>query len=167
MHARTGAPVFAHALAPFPFDRSLAEGDRIVAGDIALRALEAPGHAREHLVFAFPDEGALFTGDTIVGRGTVVIAPPNGDMRAYQATLRRLRDEFADARTIYGGHGEPIDAPARKIDEYIAHRIARERGHRRRLTRGRTHDSGARRGDLSRRRRSAVARGGASGAGVR
>lgn len=48
-------------------------------------------------------------------------------MRAYQATLRRLRDEFADARTIYGGHGEPIDAPAQKIDEYIAHRIARER----------------------------------------
>ncbi|MBD5655999.1 MAG: hypothetical protein IAI50_12595, partial [Candidatus Eremiobacteraeota bacterium] len=58
--------------------------------------------------------------------GTVVIAPPNGDMRAYQTTLKRLRDDYADARTIYGGHGDKIEAPARKIEEYIAHRAARE-----------------------------------------
>ena len=126
LHARTGAPVVAHAAARFPVNRTVRDGERIEADDVALEVVEAPGHAREHLVFAYAPEAALFTGDTIVGRGTVVIAPPNGDMRAYRATLRRLREEFAGTRTIYGGHGEPIDEPASKIDEYLAHRAMRE-----------------------------------------
>jgi glyoxylase-like metal-dependent hydrolase (beta-lactamase superfamily II) len=136
LHALTGAPVVGHATARFPHDRTVRDGERIEAGDVALDVVEAPGHAREHLVFSFAAEAALFTGDTIVGRGTVVIAPPNGDMRAYQATLRRLRDEFAGTRTIYGGHGEPIDEPARKIEEYIAHRAMREDQLRARLVSG-------------------------------
>ena len=71
-------------------------------------------------------ERALFTGDVILGTGTVAVAPPNGDMRAYQRTLHRLRDEYGDASVIYGGHGpEVLDARA-KIDEYIAHRELRE-----------------------------------------
>jgi glyoxylase-like metal-dependent hydrolase (beta-lactamase superfamily II) len=92
-----------------------------------LLALDAPGHARDHLVFVLEDERALFTGDVIVGRGTVVIAPPNGDMRAYQRTLHRLRDDFGDASFIYGGHGPEVADARAKIDEYIAHREARER----------------------------------------
>ena len=71
-------------------------------------------------------ERALFTGDVILGTGTVAVAPPNGDMRAYQRTLHRLRDDYGDASVIYGGHGpEVLDARA-KIDEYIAHRERRE-----------------------------------------
>jgi glyoxylase-like metal-dependent hydrolase (beta-lactamase superfamily II) len=123
--ARTGAPVYGHAEGRFHRDHTVADGERVVAGDAVLDVFEAPGHASDHLVFGLPEEGALFTGDVVVGRGTVVIAPPSGDMRAYQNTLRRLRDE-GPARTIYGGHGDPVADPRAKFDEYIAHRAARE-----------------------------------------
>jgi glyoxylase-like metal-dependent hydrolase (beta-lactamase superfamily II) len=122
----TGAPVYAHAAATFPRDRTLADGEHVTAGAATLTALDTPGHARDHLVYLLEDERALFTGDVIIGVGTVVIAPPSGDMRAYQRTLCRLRDGYGDASVIYGGHGpEMLDARA-KIDEYIAHRERRE-----------------------------------------
>ncbi len=124
--ARTGAPVYAHPSARFPHDRRLDEGAHVAVGDVSLRSIDAPGHARDHLVFYLAEEAALFTGDVVIGRGTVVIAPPGGDMRAYQATLRRLRLEFGSAKRIYGGHGPAIDDPHAKLDEYIAHREARE-----------------------------------------
>ncbi|GAC1348912.1 MAG: MBL fold metallo-hydrolase [Vulcanimicrobiaceae bacterium] len=127
LRAWTRAPVYGHREAVFPIDVAVGDGDRIVADDAVLDVLDAPGHARDHLVFALRDEAALFTGDVVVGHGTVVIAPPNGDMRAYQATLARLRRDFADARTIYGGHGDAIDDPRAKLDAYIAHRASRER----------------------------------------
>lgn len=127
LRAWTHAPVYGHREATFPTDVVVGEGDRIAVGDAVLDVLAAPGHARDHLVFALHDEGALFTGDVVVGHGTVVIAPPNGDMRAYQATLARLRNDFANARTIYGGHGDAITAPRERLDEYIAHRRERER----------------------------------------
>ena len=122
----TGAPVYAHPEAIFPHDRTLADGERITAGGATLTALDAPGHARDHLVYVLEGERALFTGDVILGRGTVVVAPPNGDMRAYQRTLHRLRDEYADASAIYGGHGPEVHDARAKIDEYIAHRERRE-----------------------------------------
>jgi glyoxylase-like metal-dependent hydrolase (beta-lactamase superfamily II) len=122
----TGAPVYAHALATFPHDRTLADGERVTAGGATLTALFTPGHARDHLVFVLEDARALFTGDVIIGTGTVVIAPPNGDMRAYQRTLHRLRDDYAGASVIYGGHGPEIPDARAKIDEYIAHRERRE-----------------------------------------
>ncbi len=125
--ARTGAPVYAHTNARFPHDAVLRDADEIAVGDVRLHALDAPGHADDHLVFSLAAEAALFTGDVVVGRGTVVVAPPRGDMRAYQATLRRLRDEFPGARVLYGGHGEIVTDPRAKLDEYIAHREARER----------------------------------------
>jgi glyoxylase-like metal-dependent hydrolase (beta-lactamase superfamily II) len=125
--AATGAPVIAHANAAFPHDRVLADGERLTTGDVSIRAIDAPGHARDHLVFALENERALFTGDVIIGTGTVVIAPPNGDMRAYQRTLHRLRDGYADFGVIYGGHGPEIHDVRGKIDEYIAHRERRER----------------------------------------
>lgn len=127
LRAWTHAPVYGHRNASFPVDTFVGEGDRIVAGDVTLDVIDAPGHARDHLVFVLHDEAALFTGDVVIGHGTVVIAPPNGDMRAYQATLARLRTEYGDARTIYGGHGDAIANPREKIDEYIAHRASRER----------------------------------------
>lgn len=123
----TGAPVYAHANATFPHDRALDDLDRVQAGSATLQALYTPGHARDHLVYLLEGERALFTGDVILGTGTVAIAPPSGDMRVYQATLRRLRDEYADASAIYGGHGPEVRDVRAKIDEYIAHREMRER----------------------------------------
>ncbi|MEA2688778.1 MAG: hypothetical protein QOD51_1385, partial [Candidatus Eremiobacteraeota bacterium] len=106
--AATGAPVYAHPGAAFPHDRALADGDRLEIGDAAFAVLHAPGHARDHLVFVLEDERAVFTGDNVLGTGTVVVAPPSGDMRTYQRTLHRLRDEHGDARAIYGGHGPEV-----------------------------------------------------------
>ncbi len=131
LHARTGAPVYGHARATFRVDRAVGEGDRIDISDAigtlaTLGVIDAPGHARDHLVFTFDAEAALFTGDVVIGRGTIVIAPPHGDMRAYQGTLERLRREHANARSIYGGHGDAIADPLAKLDEYIAHRTRRE-----------------------------------------
>jgi glyoxylase-like metal-dependent hydrolase (beta-lactamase superfamily II) len=88
--------------------------------------MDAPGHTFDSLIFYEPSERALFTGDVILGEGYVVVAPPGGAMRPYQATLRRLRAEFADAATIYGGHGPPVLDPRSKIDDYIEHRRERE-----------------------------------------
>jgi len=122
----TGAPVYAHPDARFAHDRDLADGATFALDDASLRVVHAPGHARDHLVFALADERALFTGDVIIGTGTVVVAPPQGDMRAYQRTLRRLRDEFGTSAVIYGGHGPERTDVAALIDGYIAHREARE-----------------------------------------
>ncbi len=125
--AATGAPVLAHPAAAFPHDRALADGERLAFGDAAFAVLHALGHARDHLVFVLEDERALFTGDVVIGTGTVVVAPPGGEMRTYQRTLHRLRDEYGDAHALYGGHGPEVRGVRAKLDEYIAHREARER----------------------------------------
>jgi glyoxylase-like metal-dependent hydrolase (beta-lactamase superfamily II) len=127
LHERTGAPVYAHPAARFLHDAVLADAHLLTVGDAAIDVAFAPGHARDHIVFFLRGDGVLFTGDVVVGRGTVVVAPPNGDMRAYQTTLTRLRASYGDASAILGGHGERIDDAAAKLDEYIAHRKARER----------------------------------------
>jgi len=125
--AATGAPVYAHPEAKFPHDRELADGERLAFEDASFTVLHAPGHARDHSVFVLDDERALFTGDVVIGNSYVVVAPPGGEMRAYQRTLRRLRDEYGDAGAIYGGHGPEMRDARAKLDEYIAHREQRER----------------------------------------
>ena len=124
--AATGAPVLAHPLATFPHDRTLADGELLAFPDATIAVVHAPGHARDHLVFVLDEERALFTGDVVIGTGTVVVAPPNGEMRTYQRTLSRLREAYGDAAAIYGGHGPEIRDVRAKLDEYIAHREARE-----------------------------------------
>ena len=122
----TGATIYAH---PNGVDRDAdlpLEGELRV-GEVALHTIDAPGHTFDHAVFYLPRERALFTGDVILGEGTVVIAPPGGAMRPYQATLRRLANEFPRARTIYGGHGPVVENAPAKIAEYIEHRAMRER----------------------------------------
>ena len=125
--AATGAVLYAHPNGKVAHDADLPlEGD-LRAGGIALRVIDAPGHTFDHAIFYLPrTSGALFTGDTILGEGTTVIAPPGGAMRPYQHTLQRLADEFGDARDIYGGHGPVVADPAAKIEEYIEHRQMRE-----------------------------------------
>lgn len=122
----TGAAVYAHPKTKVMHDRDLPIEGALRIGTVALQVIDAPGHTFDHAIFYLPQERALFTGDTILGEGTTVIAPPGGAMRPYQATLQRLADEFGDARTIYGGHGSVVTDSQAKIAEYIAHRRMRE-----------------------------------------
>jgi len=124
--AATGAAIYAHPRSKVARDADLPLEAEFAAGRLALHVVDAPGHTFDHVIFYLPAERALFTGDTILGDGTTVIAPPGGAMRPYQQTLQRLANEFADARTIYGGHGPAVDDPQTKIADYIAHRALRE-----------------------------------------
>jgi glyoxylase-like metal-dependent hydrolase (beta-lactamase superfamily II) len=122
----TKAPIFAHPSATFDHDRALDDGARLAFEDATFTALHAPGHAPDHLVFWLERERARFTGDVVIGTGTVVIAPPAGDMRVYQASLERLLRDYGHADVIYGGHGPAVRAARAKLEAYIAHRKARE-----------------------------------------
>jgi glyoxylase-like metal-dependent hydrolase (beta-lactamase superfamily II) len=124
--AATGATLYAHPRSKIPHDADLPLDGDLRVGALALHTIDAPGHTFDHAIFYLPQERALFTGDTILGEGTTVIAPPGGAMRPYQRTLQRLADDFGDARIIYGGHGPVVTDPRSKIAEYIAHRQMRE-----------------------------------------
>lgn len=123
----TGATVYAHPQCATPHARDLELGGELRVGERTFSVMDAPGHTFDHVVLYEPHERLLFTGDTIVGEGTVVVAPPGGGMRPYQETLERLAREFPEARTILGGHGPQVDDAQAKIAEYIAHRKERER----------------------------------------
>ncbi|UCD83979.1 MAG: MBL fold metallo-hydrolase [Deltaproteobacteria bacterium] len=108
-----------------PIDLTLKDGDIIDLDSLKLEVIHTPGHASGHICLYLPDEQILFSGDLIVGIGTVIISPPDGDMKAYLDSLKRLGDY--DIKAICPGHGPLItDAPA-KIQEYIDHRLMRER----------------------------------------
>ncbi|HEY0006884.1 MAG TPA: MBL fold metallo-hydrolase [Pyrinomonadaceae bacterium] len=92
---------------------------------LTLRALHTPGHARGHLCFYEERTGALITGDNIVGLGSVLIDPPEGNMRDYLASLERLR-ALPHLTVLFGAHGPAVGSPRAKIEEYIAHRLERE-----------------------------------------
>jgi len=90
-----------------------------------LRALHTPGHALGHLCFHDDARGVLMTGDNIVGVGSVLIDPPQGNMRDYLQSLERMRS-LAGLSVLLGGHGPAVATPYQKIDEYISHRLERE-----------------------------------------
>ena len=92
---------------------------------VHLRAMHTPGHARGHLCFHDDRRGILLTGDNIVGLGSVLIDPPEGNMQHYFASLHRMR-EVKGLKLLLGGHGPPIVNTYGKIDEYINHRSERE-----------------------------------------
>lgn len=127
LSALVDAPVLAHPNAEFPHDQELPGGTLLSYANASLDAIDAPGHSFDHLVFYLREERALFTGDVVLGRGTVVIRPPDGAMRPYQRTLERLARDYPDAERIYGGHGPEVDDPQAKLAEYIEHRRERER----------------------------------------
>ncbi|HZB46310.1 MAG TPA: MBL fold metallo-hydrolase [Pyrinomonadaceae bacterium] len=134
-HLNGRVHVAAHRLTAEPLagkvrvDRFIEDGDIIeLGGDppLALRAMHTPGHTRGHLSFYEERTGALLTGDNIVGVGSVLIDPPEGDMRDYFATLARYR-ALPHLSVLFGGHGPAVGSPRAKIDEYVAHRRERER----------------------------------------
>jgi glyoxylase-like metal-dependent hydrolase (beta-lactamase superfamily II) len=105
-------------------DRVLADGDRIAGPGWTLQAVATPGHTSNHLCFALCEEHALFSGDHVMGWSTTVVAPPDGDMAAYMASLQKLLGR--DDRRYYPTHGAPIEEPQRLVKGLIAHRRQRE-----------------------------------------
>jgi glyoxylase-like metal-dependent hydrolase (beta-lactamase superfamily II) len=105
---RTGAPVVRPG-----------EGDDVGP----FRALATPGHSPDHVSFVMGK--VCFTGDTVLGTGSVFIAPGEGSLSAYLDSLRRLRE--LDLEVLCPGHGPYVWDPRAKLDEYIEHRLDRER----------------------------------------
>jgi glyoxylase-like metal-dependent hydrolase (beta-lactamase superfamily II) len=137
---RTGAPIIgarphvvagrtptradaSHALDYAP-DETLEDGARVAGRGFTLEAVATPGHAANHLSFALVEENALFSGDHVMAWSTSVIAPPDGSMRAYLASLEKLARR---GEAIYWpGHGGPVRDPQRYVRALIGHRRQRE-----------------------------------------
>ncbi|QLH77411.1 MBL fold metallo-hydrolase [Halosimplex rubrum] len=127
--ARTGrADAFEAATGVEP-DRTVAEGARIETGDGPVRVVDTPGHAPEHAAFATEDgdESVLLGGDLAVAEGSVVVGAPEGDVRAYLASLRRVHAMNPDR--LLPGHGPPVEGAAVRdtAARLIGHRLDRER----------------------------------------
>lgn len=135
-----GAPVLAarpparvvHASGPLDEDEDeefvpdvILGGDEIVAGDgWTIEAMATPGHASNHMAFVLREENALFSGDHVMGWSTTVVAPPDGDMTAYMASLDAVIARGFS--TIWPTHGAPITEPGPFLTAYRAHRLERE-----------------------------------------
>ena len=134
---RLGVPIAAHRRTQeilaglVPVTRTIDDGevwefpaDRPGARARRLRATLLEGHADGHLVFQEEVTGGVIAGDMVAGVGTILIAPPEGDMALYLESLRRLKG--LNPSVLYPAHGPPIGDPAALIDFYIAHRLQRE-----------------------------------------
>lgn len=106
-------------------DRVLADGESVTGPGWTLTAVATPGHTSNHLCFALAESGALFSGDHVMGWSTTVVAPPDGDMAAYMASLDTLMDRAED-RIYFPAHGEPVEKPHRFVRGLIGHRKQRE-----------------------------------------
>ncbi len=129
LKAATGAEVLGRPApegqdASFKPDFIPENGQRIDLGSATLRAIHTPGHASNHLCYLLEETRMLFTGDHVMQGSTVVINPPDGDMRAYFASLESLLAE--DVAILAPGHGYLIGEPRKEIRRLLAHRQARE-----------------------------------------
>jgi glyoxylase-like metal-dependent hydrolase (beta-lactamase superfamily II) len=112
-----------HALEYAP-DEALEDGARVAGRGFTLEAVATPGHAANHLSFALVEENALFSGDHVMAWSTSVIAPPDGSMRDYLASLEKVARR---SEAIYWpGHGGPVRDPQRYARALISHRRQRE-----------------------------------------
>lgn len=127
MVTATGAP--SRAMSPdFTRDAEpLVDGERIEVDGLVIEVLAAPGHTRDSAAFVLPQDGALLSGDTILGRGTTVVAHPDGALGPYLDSLAAIRSLIAGGTvtTILPGHGPVITSPAEVVDFYLAHRRER------------------------------------------
>ena len=107
----------------FTPDLRLADTDIVAGPDWSLTALHTPGHLGGHLCLALGE--MLFSGDHVMGWATTIVSPPDGDMGAYMVSLGRLTRQ--SWRRFLPGHGDPVEGPADRLQELIAHRQQRER----------------------------------------
>ncbi|MFF8942571.1 MBL fold metallo-hydrolase [Streptomyces sp. NPDC014864] len=108
-------------------DEGLAAGDLITVGGLELRVVPTPGHTADSLCFHLPADRAVLTGDTILGRGTTVVAHPDGRLGDYLDSLRRLRSLTVDdgVHTVLPGHGPVLEDAQGAVEFYLAHRAHR------------------------------------------
>lgn len=108
-------------------DEGLAEGDAVGVGGLELRVIATPGHTADSLCFHLPADGAVLTGDTVLGRGTTVVAHPDGRLGDYLDSLRRLQTLTVDGGvdTVLPGHGPVLDDARGAVEFYLAHRAHR------------------------------------------
>lgn len=105
-------------------DRTLADGDTVRGRGFALDVLHMPGHAPDHLCFALVGKRTMFTGDHVMGWNTTVIAPPEGNLADFLASLERLMQRHD--KIFLPAHGGRIQTPQRVVKAYIMHRQWRE-----------------------------------------
>ncbi|MFB7993804.1 MBL fold metallo-hydrolase [Streptomyces sp. NPDC056002] len=108
-------------------DEGLAGGDVVTVGGLELRVVAAPGHTADSLCFHLPADRAVLTGDTVLGRGTTVVAHPDGRLGDYLDSLRRLRSLTVDdgIDTVLPGHGPVLEDAQGAVEYYLAHRANR------------------------------------------
>lgn len=121
-------------------DEGLGAGDVVRVGGLELRVVPTPGHTADSLCFHLPADQAVLTGDTVLGRGTTVVAHPDGRLGDYLDSLRRLRSLTVDdgVHTVLPGHGPVLEDAQGAVEFYLAHRAHRlaqvetavENGHR-------------------------------------
>ncbi len=102
----------------------LRDGDIVRAGNLNITALYTPGHSADHLSFLLADDGAVFTGDLILGQGSSMVTYPEGDVAAYLRSLDKLA--AIQPRVLFPGHWDPVPDAMAKIAEYRKHRVERE-----------------------------------------
>ncbi len=115
-------------------DRVLADGEALRLGDVSIEAVATPGHAGNHLCYALREERSLFTGDHVMAWATTVIAPPDGSMSDYVASLEKLQRR-RDA-IYWPAHGGPVRDPQRYLRALLHHRHQREAAILQRLEEG-------------------------------
>ena len=132
LHQRTAAPVMGmyakypkHQDRTFKPNKELCEGDVIEEVDHTLIAIHTPGHASNHICFFLEEEKILFTGDHIMEGSTVVISPPDGNMREYIHSLEKLK--ALGIKMIAPGHGETMRDANAVVDWIVSHRMFREK----------------------------------------
>jgi len=118
------APDGQHQDKTFSPTRILSDGDVLETAEFRLEAVHTPGHASNHLCYRHASHNWLFTGDHVIDGSTVVIDPPDGNMKHYIESLQRCKD--LNVAALAPGHGEVIEDPMRAIDWIIEHRLERE-----------------------------------------
>ncbi|KAA5596248.1 MBL fold metallo-hydrolase [Blastochloris sulfoviridis] len=134
LHIGETNPLDAAADHDFRPDLALPDGAVVSGPDWMIEGVATPGHTANHMVFALREAGVLFTADHIMAWSTSIVAPPDGAMADYMASLRKLRDR---PETVYlPGHGAPAREAPRFLESYIRHREGREASILHRLHKG-------------------------------